>query len=208
MSELTFGATSEAAGSSGPILALSLTSRPMGDGCWESGGGSATEVTRAGGDFWFCSCISTSESMFCIDESQDMRQRGRRLTGDSTGNTKLEKSRKQQISEGEARDKTGQLESEKPEGERRCQKRKFPGGGGGDRARQAFERGRQTWPVRRKFPSGGVAESAPYGYQSNPIQSVPSAPPHGEILSPPFTSPPERMSTSLAQFARTNSRVG
>lgn len=67
-SELVFGATSEADGSSGPMLALSLTSRAMGEACWESGGGGAIEVTRTGGDFWFCSSISTSESMFCIDE--------------------------------------------------------------------------------------------------------------------------------------------
>jgi hypothetical protein len=68
---LIFGATSGAGGSSGPILALSSASGTMGEACWESGGGCGTEVTRAGGDFWGCSCISTSESMFCIDESQD-----------------------------------------------------------------------------------------------------------------------------------------
>ncbi len=67
-SELVLGATSEADGSSGPMLALSLTSKAMGEACCESGGGGAIEVTRAGGDFWFCSSISTSESMFCIDE--------------------------------------------------------------------------------------------------------------------------------------------
>ena len=81
----------------------------------------------------------------------------------------------------------GELEREKPEGERRCQIRKFPGGGGGDRERQGFERGRETWPVRRELPCGGLAD----GYQSNPVKStVPSAPPPREILSPPSTSPP------------------
>src|SRR6266566_4302137 len=52
---------------------------------------------------------------------------------------------------------------------------------GGRRRRQrktGFERGRETWPVRRELPSGGVAD----GYQSNPIQSVPSAPPEAKSL--------------------------
>lgn len=57
-----------------------------------------------------------------------------------------------------------------------------------------FERGRETWPVRRELPSGGVAD----GYQSIPIQSVSSAPSHGNSFLL-LSHPPRR----LVHLART-----
>lgn len=103
-----------------------------------------------------------------------MRQRSRRLADDSSGNTKLRRAREQRILKGEARDEAESWREKKPEGERRCQKRKFPGGGGGDRERQGFERGRETWPVRRELPCG----EAPDGYQSIPLNQSSHLPLH------------------------------
>lgn len=86
------------------------------------------EVTRAGGGLWFCSCISTSESMFCIDECQDKRPRGRRLTDDSSGNTKLRKAKEPRVSKGESRDKGGKLERENQRKREKMPKKEISGG--------------------------------------------------------------------------------
>ncbi len=58
------------------------------------------EVMRVGRDFRSSSSISTSKSMFCVDESQDKPERNRRVTGDSSGNTKL-REQEQRILKGE-----------------------------------------------------------------------------------------------------------
>ena len=62
-------------------------------------------------------------------------KRGRRLTG--WLKRKYEATEEQKAADIERRG-VGKREREKPEGERRCQKRKFPGGGGGERARQGI----------------------------------------------------------------------
>ena len=107
-----------------------------------------------------------------IDKCQDKRPKGPKIADDSSGNTKLRRAKEQRVSKGESRDRAESWR-EKTRGREKMPKKEISGGGGEETARRQSERARETWPVRRKLPSGGVAESASFGY--DPILSPPDA---------------------------------
>jgi hypothetical protein len=108
--------------------------------------------------------------------SQDKRERSRRLTDDSSGNTKLRRATGQRILKGEARDSKAESWRKKTRGREKMPKKEISGGRR-RRQRKTRLRARKGKMARAQ----GIAIWGSRGWlpiQSNPIQFVSSAPPH------------------------------
>ena len=133
--------------------------------------------------------------------SQDKRERSRRLTDESSGNTKLRRAKERRILKGEARDKTESWR-EKTRKREDAKKGNFRG---------EEEETEKAWASSEEGKDGPCAANSHLGDSrmvTNPIQSNPSHLP--QHMGNPFSSfhiPPETLSTSLAQLLAANRRV-